>query len=48
MAAPVSVPLTVAPDRSAIPPALFNVCFVLFVINVSVFPDGLVFALVDL
>ena len=38
MAAPVSVPLTVAPDRSAIPPALFNVCFVLFVINATFFP----------
>jgi arabinofuranan 3-O-arabinosyltransferase len=40
MAAPVSVPLTAAPDRTAIPPALFNVCFVLFVINATFFPTA--------
>src|SRR3984957_16537916 len=40
MAAPVSVPLTAAPDQTAIPPALFNVCFVLFVINVTFFPTA--------
>jgi arabinofuranan 3-O-arabinosyltransferase len=38
MAAPVSAPLTAPLDRNAIPAALFNVCFVLFVINVSFFP----------
>ena len=40
MAAPVSVPLTAAPDQTAIPPALFNVCFVLFVINATFFPTA--------
>src|SRR5713226_5413272 len=29
---------TIAPDYGAIPPALLNVCFVLFVINASYFP----------
>lgn len=38
MAASVSASLTVSPDRSAIPPALFNFCFVLFCINVTFFP----------
>jgi hypothetical protein len=39
MAAPVSAP--VAPlDRSAVPVALFNVCFILFVINASFFPTA--------
>ena len=38
MPAPVSVPLTALRDRSAIPPALFNACFVLFVINAAFFP----------
>jgi hypothetical protein len=37
MATPVSAP-SVSPDRRAIPVSLFNVCFVLFVINVSFFP----------
>ena len=37
MAAPVSAP-SVSPDHGAIPVSLFNVCFVLFVINVSFFP----------
>ncbi len=36
MVVPASVPRI--PDRSAIPPSLFNVCFVLFAINVSLFP----------
>ncbi|MBU6459165.1 MAG: DUF2029 domain-containing protein [Bradyrhizobium sp.] len=40
MAAPVSASLTAPPDRNAIPAALFNVCFVLFVINVSFFPTA--------
>jgi hypothetical protein len=34
----VSAPLAAPPDRSAVPTALFNVCFVLFVINASFFP----------
>jgi len=38
MAAPVSAPLTAPVDRNAILAALFNVCFVLFVIHVSFFP----------
>ncbi len=37
MAAPVSAP-SISPDHGAIPTSLFNVCFVLFVINVSFFP----------
>lgn len=37
MAAPVSAP-SISPEQSAIPASLFNVCFVLFVINVSFFP----------
>jgi arabinofuranan 3-O-arabinosyltransferase len=37
MAAPVSAP-SVSPEHSAIPTSLFNVCFVLFVINVTFFP----------
>ena len=37
MATPLSAPMTV-PDHSAIPPALLNACFVLFVINASFFP----------
>jgi arabinofuranan 3-O-arabinosyltransferase len=37
MAAPVPVP-SISPEHSAIPASLFNVCFVLFVINVSFFP----------
>ncbi len=37
MAAPVSAP-SISPEHSAIPTSLFNVCFVLFVINVSFFP----------
>jgi hypothetical protein len=37
MAAPVSAP-PISPEHSAIPTSLFNVCFVLFVINVSFFP----------
>ena len=37
MAAPVSAP-SISPVQSAIPASLFNVCFVLFVINVSFFP----------
>jgi arabinofuranan 3-O-arabinosyltransferase len=40
MAALVSAPLTAPPDRNAIPTALFNVCFVLFVINVTFFPTA--------
>jgi hypothetical protein len=39
MAAPVSAP-TIIPQPSAIPTALFNVCFVLLVINVSYFPTA--------
>jgi hypothetical protein len=39
MAAPVSAPVA-PPDRSAVPTALFNVCFVLFVINASFFPTA--------
>ncbi|HEV7880448.1 glycosyltransferase family 87 protein [Bradyrhizobium sp.] len=38
MAAPVSAP-TVS-ERPAIPPALFNACFVLFVINAAFFPTA--------
>jgi hypothetical protein len=41
MAAPVSVPVTApVPSREpkAIPAWLFNVCFVLFVLNVTFFP----------
>ncbi len=38
MAAPVPVPTI--PDRSAIPASLFNVCFVLFALNVSFFPTA--------
>jgi hypothetical protein len=38
MAAPVSARLTAAPDPNATPTALFNVCFVLFVINATFFP----------
>jgi arabinofuranan 3-O-arabinosyltransferase len=37
MATPLSAP-TIVPEHSAIPAALLNVCFVLFVINVSYFP----------
>jgi arabinofuranan 3-O-arabinosyltransferase len=37
MAAPVSAP-SISPEHRAIPTSLFNVCFVLFVINVSFFP----------
>ncbi len=37
MATSISAP-TIAPEYSAIPPSLLNVCFVLFVINVSYFP----------
>jgi hypothetical protein len=37
MVAPVSAP-SISPEHSAIPTSLFNVCFVLFVINVSFFP----------
>jgi arabinofuranan 3-O-arabinosyltransferase len=37
MAAPVSAP-SISTEHSAIPTSLFNVCFVLFVINVSFFP----------
>jgi glycosyl transferase family 87 len=37
MAASLSAP-TMVPEKSAIPPALFNTCFVLFVINASFFP----------
>src|SRR6201747_1476140 len=36
MAAPVSFPTI--PEKHAVPASLFNVCFVLFVINVSYFP----------
>ena len=36
MATPVTAPPT--PQQSAIPPALFNVCFVLAVINIAYFP----------
>jgi arabinofuranan 3-O-arabinosyltransferase len=32
--------LTAPPDRSAIPPALFNACFVLFIINAAFFPTA--------
>jgi hypothetical protein len=39
MVAPVSASVA-APDRSAIPTALFNVCFVLFIINASFFPTA--------
>jgi arabinofuranan 3-O-arabinosyltransferase len=39
MATPVSAP-TIIPQHSAIPAALFNVCFVLLVINVSYFPTA--------
>jgi hypothetical protein len=39
MAAPVSAP-PISPEHSAIPTSLFNVCFVLFVINVSFFPTA--------
>jgi hypothetical protein len=35
MAAPVSASLTAPLDRSTIPPAPFNVCFVLLVFNVT-------------
>ena len=38
MAASVSASLTAPPDRSAMPRALFNAAFVLFVINLSIFP----------
>jgi arabinofuranan 3-O-arabinosyltransferase len=38
MAAPVSTPMI--PEQNAIPTALFNVCFVLFVINASFFPTA--------
>jgi arabinofuranan 3-O-arabinosyltransferase len=37
MATPADAP-TIAPDHSVIPASLLNVCFVLFVINVSFFP----------
>ena len=37
MAASLSAP-TMVPEKSAIPPVLFNTCFVLFVINASFFP----------
>ena len=39
MATPLSA-ATIAPEHSAIPPSLFNVCFVLFVINASFFPTA--------
>jgi arabinofuranan 3-O-arabinosyltransferase len=39
MATPVSAPTNI-PQHSAIPAALFNVCFVLLVINVSYFPTA--------
>jgi arabinofuranan 3-O-arabinosyltransferase len=39
MAAPVSAP-TIAAEHSEIPSSLLNVCFVLFVINVSFFPSA--------
>jgi Glycosyltransferase family 87 len=32
--------LITPPDRSAIPPALFNACFVLFIINAAFFPTA--------
>src|ERR1700710_2297577 len=38
MAAPVSFPTI--PEKHAVPASLFNVCFVLFVINVSFFPTA--------
>jgi arabinofuranan 3-O-arabinosyltransferase len=38
MAAPVSLPTI--PEKHAVPASLFNVCFVLFVINVSFFPTA--------
>src|SRR3981081_2088531 len=38
MAAPVSTPLV--PGQNAIPASLFNVCFVLFVINTAFFPTA--------
>jgi arabinofuranan 3-O-arabinosyltransferase len=38
MAAPVSTPLV--PHRNALPPVLFNACFVLFVINAAFFPTA--------
>src|ERR1700710_3313651 len=38
MTVPASFPTI--PERSAIPAALFNVCFVLFVINASFFPTA--------
>jgi arabinofuranan 3-O-arabinosyltransferase len=38
MAAPVSTPLI--PEQNPVPAALFNVCFVLFVINASFFPTA--------
>ena len=37
MATPLSAPTTVR-EQSAIPPALLNACFALFVINASFFP----------
>ena len=40
MAASVSASLNSPPDRSAIPTALFNCCFVLFVINITFFPTA--------
>ncbi len=46
MATSISAP-TIAPEYSAIPASLLNVCFVLFVINVSYFP-AVRLALVDL
>ena len=46
MAAP--IPARRSARASAIPAALINVCFVLFVINVSLFPGGVFLALVDL
>src|SRR5258708_34465676 len=39
MAAPVSTPTRI-PQYKAVPSALLNVCFVLFVINASFFPAG--------
>jgi arabinofuranan 3-O-arabinosyltransferase len=39
MATPLSA-ATIAPEHSAIPSSLFNVCFVLFVINASFFPTA--------
>ena len=38
MAAPVSTPLV--PGQNALPPALFNACFVLLVINAAFFPTA--------